>query len=215
MSNYSFLNNQLSKPTSIFGLRLWVVLGICVGAAIVIVLFLISLWFTSRRNSNKSKTLRLSAAVHKPSHINNSLTIPNVSKEIQEIPQPDPKLHKPDPAAETESQSGEGNRIHIEIGKDHRISYPERASSEARSGDQGGGAAAVPEVSHLGWGHWYTLRELEVATNGFADENVIGEGGYGIVYSGIFEDNTQVAVKNLLNNRFAFNSWKKKSFFLI
>ena len=37
--------------------------------------------------------------------------------------------------------------------------------------------------------------------NGFADENVIGEGGYGIVYRGVLEDNTNVAVKNLLNNR--------------
>lgn len=61
---------------------------------------------------------------------------------------------------------------------------------------------AIPEVSHLGWGHWYTLRELEVATNMFADENVIGEGGYGIVYHGVLEDKTQVAVKNLLNNRY-------------
>jgi len=30
---------------------------------------------------------------------------------------------------------------------------------------------------------------------------VIGEGGYGIVYRGLLEDNTNVAVKNLLNNR--------------
>ncbi|KAJ0482882.1 putative protein kinase RLK-Pelle-RLCK-V family [Helianthus annuus] len=50
-------------------------------------------------------------------------------------------------------------------------------------------------------GHWYTLREPEVATNGFLDENVIGEGGYGIVYSGVLDDNTMVVVKNLLNNR--------------
>ncbi|CAH8273546.1 unnamed protein product [Arabidopsis lyrata] len=58
-----------------------------------------------------------------------------------------------------------------------------------------------PEVSHLGWGRWYTLRELEAATNGLCEENVIGEGGYGIVYSGILTDGTKVAVKNLLNNR--------------
>ncbi|OAY81195.1 putative serine/threonine-protein kinase, partial [Ananas comosus] len=96
------------------------------------------------------------------------------------------------------------HRIHIELGKDHRITYPDRG------GGAGGGAAAssgeqvamaAPEVSHLGWGHWYTLRELEVATGFFADENVIGEGGYGIVYHGVLEDGTQVAVKNLLNNR--------------
>lgn len=59
----------------------------------------------------------------------------------------------------------------------------------------------MPEVSHLGWGHWYTLKELEAATAMFADEKVIGEGGYGIVYHGILEDGSQVAVKNLLNNR--------------
>jgi hypothetical protein len=43
---------------------------------------------------------------------------------------------------------------------------------------------------------------LEEATNGLAEENVIGEGGYGIVYRGVFADQTIVAVKNLLNNRY-------------
>ncbi|GJR96425.1 probable serine/threonine-protein kinase [Tanacetum coccineum] len=58
-----------------------------------------------------------------------------------------------------------------------------------------------PEVVNLVFGgHWYTLRELDIATNGFSSENVIGEGGYGIVYSGVLADNTMVAVKNLLNN---------------
>lgn len=56
----------------------------------------------------------------------------------------------------------------------------------------------------MGWGHWYTLRELEVATSGFGEESVIGEGGYGIVYRGVLEDKTVVAVKNLLNNRSSF-----------
>ncbi|KAA8528515.1 hypothetical protein F0562_035870 [Nyssa sinensis] len=224
----AFFNDELSKRTSIFGLRLWVVLGICVGAAIVLVLFLISLWFTSRRNNNKSSKHKLSS--HKP-------TIPNVSKEIQEIeidpsltqtqtnhhqenlkphqvpipdtlPESDSLARTEQPALLIEDESPiELQRIHIEIGKGHRISYPERGAGgglshgggEARSVDQV--AIAVPEVSHLGWGHWYTLRELEVSTNGFADENVIGEGGYGIVYRGVLEDNTLVAVKNLLNNR--------------
>lgn len=205
MSEYrvAFLNDQLSKHTSIFGLRMWVVLGICVGAAIVLVLFLVSLWFTSKRN-NKQKSC------HKP-------TIPNISKEIQEIrvdsklnqaPNPNP-LTKSDPFAVEEGSpvGSHQKKIHIEIGKDHRISYPERGGGgggdgEGRSGDQGSCSIAAPEVSHLGWGHWYTLRELEVSTSGFAPENVIGEGGYGIVYRGLLQDNTLVAVKNLLNNRF-------------
>ncbi|KAK9946490.1 hypothetical protein M0R45_011954 [Rubus argutus] len=220
MSGYSFLNDQLSRRTSIFGLHLWVVLGICVGAAIVLVLFLISLWFTSRRNSSST-----SKASQNP-------TIPNVSKEIQEIridctrnnPPPDPKpAQQADPAVDSDplaraqalllqpeeespASGGGRQRIHIEIGKDHRISYPEKgggssygSGGETRSGDQG--AITGPEVSHLGWGHWYTLRELEDATNGFADDNVIGEGGYGIVYRGVLGDNSMVAVKNLLNNK--------------
>lgn len=195
------MSDQLSKTTSIFGLNLWVVVGICVGVAIVLLLFFISLWLTSRR----SRTAR-------PPH-NNLSSIPTVSKEIQEIQIPHSQVQPepfPDsnPIPEEDSLIGY-NRIHIETGKDHRISYPERyygsssygsgGEGASRSGDQV--ASVVPEVSHLGWGHWYTLRELKASTNEFADENVIGEGGYGIVYYGLLEDNTRVAVKNLLNNR--------------
>ncbi|KAK4274677.1 hypothetical protein QN277_017866 [Acacia crassicarpa] len=203
MTNYAFLNDQLSAHTSIFGLRLWVVLGICVGAAIVIVLFLISLWFTKRNNNSSN---------HNSSH---NPSIPNVSKEIQEIkidPSRDPNHGRSDsyPEAEAEGdraqamlvqqQGVDSQRIHIEIGKDHRISYPEKGGGSSHgSGEQG--SISVPEVSHLGWGHWYTLRELEISTNGFADENVIGEGGYGIVFRGVLGDDTKVAIKNLLNNR--------------
>ncbi|KAF7817486.1 putative serine/threonine-protein kinase [Senna tora] len=189
MTNYAFLNDQLSKHTSIFGLRLWVVLGICVGAAIVLVLFLISLWFTSRRNNSSN---------HNPTN-----TIPNVSKEIPIDPYGDPTHPKSDPNPEAEAvpaldrlveQEDESHRILIEIGKDHRISYPERGGASSHGSGE-------PEVSHLGWGHWYSLRELDLSTNGFAEENVIGEGGYGIVYRGVLQDDTKVAVKNLLNNR--------------
>lgn len=67
-----------------------------------------------------------------------------------------------------------------------------------------GSGSVGPEVSHLGWGRWYTLRELEAATSGLCEENVIGEGGYGIVYRGILSDGTKVAVKNLLNNRYYY-----------
>ncbi|KAL0432546.1 UNVERIFIED_CONTAM: putative serine/threonine-protein kinase [Sesamum latifolium] len=109
-----------------------------------------------------------------------------------------------------EPDLNEDKRIHIEIGKGHRIAHPERVgpgsgsghgSGEARPGGEPAAVIAGPEVSHLGWGHWYTLRELEESTNSFADENVIGEGGYGIVYYGVLGDDTKVAVKNLLNNR--------------
>ncbi|KAK9279555.1 hypothetical protein L1049_013234 [Liquidambar formosana] len=182
----AFVNSELSKPTSIFGLRLWVVIGIFVGAIIVLILFLLSLCITSRRRRPYHRHPKLAAGE----------TTPVVSKEIQEI-----VYHDAAPPAVPE--------IQIDIGKvEHRVVFSDRsqASGESRatSGTEtasfasGGGG---PEVSHLGWGRWYTLRELEAATNGLADENVIGEGGYGIVYSGVLGDNTRVAVKNLLNNR--------------
>ncbi|XP_010422566.1 PREDICTED: probable serine/threonine-protein kinase At1g01540 [Camelina sativa] len=200
--SHSLNNNQLSRHTSIFNLRLWVVLGVCVGAAIVLLLVLISLWFVYRRSNKKNKSsLDPSSSSFSKSH---HTIVPVVSKEIQEI-RVDPSRPpvQPDPTPETHQDD---TKIHIEIGKDHRISYPERggwtgSGSGSGSGDQGLIMSAGPEVSHLGWGHWYTLRELEVSTNGFADENVIGQGGYGIVYRGVLEDKSMVAIKNLLNNK--------------
>ncbi|CAL9114365.1 unnamed protein product [Musa acuminata var. zebrina] len=153
---------DLSRKTVIFGLRMWSVVGICVGAAFVL-LFLLSLWIAHKRSTEPS----------------------------------------PVPAKQAEEESPVMlQRIHVETGKEHRSGGgggSSHGSGESRSADQA--PASVPEVSHLGWGHWYTMRELEVATGMFSDENVVGEGGYGIVYHGVLEDDTQIAVKNLLNNR--------------
>ncbi|CAI9101986.1 OLC1v1000167C1 [Oldenlandia corymbosa var. corymbosa] len=198
----SFVNSELSKPTSIFGLRLWVVIGIFVGAVIVLILFLLSLCITAYRRRAGSK----SKLHHRPGKFSGvagagELT-PVVSKEIQEI------VHDAHPDHRPIVPQGLPE-IQIDMGKvEHRVVFSDRGASsgesKATSGAETGsfgGSGSLPEVSHLGWGRWYTLRELEAATDGFADENVIGEGGYGIVYHGILADNTRVAVKNLLNNR--------------
>ncbi|KAK8964721.1 putative serine/threonine-protein kinase [Platanthera guangdongensis] len=60
---------------------------------------------------------------------------------------------------------------------------------------------SVASPSNLGWGKCYTTQELEEATGNFAEANVIGEGGYGVVYRGVLPDDTTIAIKNLLNNR--------------
>lgn len=155
---------------------------------------------TSRRRNHHSKPQKVSATSG-----GTELT-PVVSKEIQEIvPSSNHHdhhhYHRPINVPE----------IQIDMGKvEHRVVFSDKANSSGESlrsntnvPSESNSIASYggPEVSHLGWGRWYTLRELEMATNGLADENVIGEGGYGIVYSGIFGDNTRVAVKNLLNNR--------------
>ncbi|KVI06669.1 hypothetical protein Ccrd_014979 [Cynara cardunculus var. scolymus] len=204
--------DELSRKTSIFGLRFWVVLGICFGAAIVIAMFFISLYFTSKRKHSFKKTKTI---CHKP-------TIPTISDDIQE-PRVDPtrthdiETHDNQKHQQPQVEEEEGENPSIESGSlaivrshaavnDGNLNGYKKIQIEigkagGGSGDQLSIISVQPEVSHLGWGHWYTLRELEIATNGFADENVIGEGGYGIVYSGVLMDNTMVAVKNLLNNR--------------
>ncbi|CAN1843279.1 Receptor-like cytoplasmic kinase 185 [Linum perenne] len=43
----------------------------------------------------------------------------------------------------------------------------------------------------------FTYRELESATDRFSESNVIGNGGYGVVYRGILSDGTVAAIKML------------------
>lgn len=53
-----------------------------------------------------------------------------------------------------------------------------------------------PEVC-LGHLKRYSFKELRVATNNFSAKNILGKGGYGIVYKGCLRDGTVVAVKRL------------------
>ncbi|URE38593.1 Leucine rich repeat N-terminal domain, partial [Musa troglodytarum] len=53
-----------------------------------------------------------------------------------------------------------------------------------------------PEVC-LGHLKRYSFKELRVATNNFNSKNILGKGGYGIVYKGCMRDGTIVAVKRL------------------
>ncbi|KAK6921825.1 Serine-threonine/tyrosine-protein kinase, catalytic domain [Dillenia turbinata] len=44
---------------------------------------------------------------------------------------------------------------------------------------------------------WFTYQELVAATNGFSDQNLVGEGGFGSVYKGCLPDGQEIAVKQL------------------
>ncbi|XP_004510748.1 probable serine/threonine-protein kinase At1g01540 [Cicer arietinum] len=178
----TFIDKQLSRRTTIFGLRLWVLIGILVAFFIVLSLFLLSLCFTFRRR-HKTKLN------HRP---------PVVSKEIKEIINHAPPLseiHVDTVKLELHNFNNNNNN--------HPVSYSgeSRGTGSVCETVSSLGSVVGPEVSHLGWGRWYTLRELEAATNGLSEHNVIGEGGYGIVYSGVLPDGTKIAVKNLLNNK--------------
>ncbi|KAI7742777.1 hypothetical protein M8C21_031607, partial [Ambrosia artemisiifolia] len=44
---------------------------------------------------------------------------------------------------------------------------------------------------------WFRIDELDEATKGFSQQNLIGQGGFGVVYKGTLSDGTVVAVKKM------------------
>ncbi|KAL5699315.1 non-specific serine/threonine protein kinase [Ranunculus cassubicifolius] len=57
----------------------------------------------------------------------------------------------------------------------------------------------TPSMGSYGSSTWriFTYKELQTATNGFSEENKLGEGGFGSVYWGKTTDGLQIAVKKL------------------
>ncbi|KAB5561317.1 hypothetical protein DKX38_006274 [Salix brachista] len=182
-TDYS-LPHKLTSTTPFFNLKLYVLIAILL-ICVLLVSFFIFLCVHLRRASRKRNRMRVK---------HSSGSIPLVSKEIVEIKDLDLKENKEKDEGKVvnmgfvkmESSGGGGD---VEMGK------KSGASSSSISDD----VSSVEE--NIGWGRWYSLKELEIATRGLAEENVIGEGGYGVVYRGVLQDGSVVAVKNLLNNK--------------
>lgn len=215
MSSQKSLDTELSKK--VLGLKLWVLIGVCVGAFIVLILCILSIWVMFRRKSRRTlDKFTLSQ-------------IPNVSKDIKVDRIGTQNFHDENLFLNVNDKSTDRNSekmYHLGMSKSSdpdnvsqcsSVYHHERGCS-SQSGEEGssgtvrkhsslsyGLASAspligLPEVSHLGWGHWFTLRDLEYATSRFSAENVLGEGGYGVVYKGRLINGAEVAVKKLLNN---------------
>ncbi|KAD3641957.1 hypothetical protein E3N88_31181 [Mikania micrantha] len=205
----SSIDTGLSKKTSIMGLKLWVLICLCAGVLICIFLCILSMWVTWQRKSRRRNSYPLSQ-------------IPNVPKDIRvdSVGGPGPHDNFEHPSTINNNEPG-GNKssgkmlFQLGVSKSGDADNLSQSSSmyerEGTSGylwkqsSSSHGAMAspfigLPENSHLGWGHWFTLRDLEQATHRFSNENVIGEGGYGVVYKGSLINGTEVAVKKLLNN---------------
>ncbi|KAG5538320.1 hypothetical protein RHGRI_019046 [Rhododendron griersonianum] len=193
-----FVHKQLSRKTSILGLRLWILISIIAGSVILLTLLLSCLCFSScrRRRRNSSKLLhrrkstklfhRLKSPEHPQGHVSVAPVVP------QEIA---PKVAAPKRGPESQIKVEKKTELRVLVDSDRT---PSNTASVGR------GPPPTPQpppgVTHLGWLRRYTLREIEVATKGLSGGNVIGEGGHGIVYRGVLEDETIVAVKNLSNN---------------
>ncbi|EOA34284.1 hypothetical protein CARUB_v10021799mg [Capsella rubella] len=206
------LNNQLSRESPVFGLKVWEVIGIAVALLIIAILSVLSFCLTSKKKSRSSKT---GLPV---------IQTPPVSKEIREVrvehvsasnfapgegilltiqdknnKDADKVMVHLDMGKKRSSSGRSGSFHHLEIMDKHSESAEEfSASSSLYNIATPSPLSGLPE-SHLGWGHWFTLRDLEIATTRFSKENVIGEGGYGVVYRGVLLNGTPVAVKKIFN----------------
>ncbi|KAL8131937.1 hypothetical protein AgCh_007733 [Apium graveolens] len=208
------LNRELKKK--VLGLRLWELIGICVGAFIVLILCVLSMWVTCRRRSRRTHRKYTDPQ------------IPFASKDIKvdRVGQRNMNDHPESVVVSVPDKSSDKNSekllVHLGMSKSSDADNISQCSSmyyhdrpcSSQSGEEGSSGTTrkqssyptaspligLPEMSHLGWGHWFTLRDLQLATNRFSAENVIGEGGYGVVYRGVLINGTEVAVKKLLNN---------------
>ncbi|CAN1312969.1 Probable receptor-like protein kinase At5g18500 [Linum perenne] len=166
----------MSRKTGIFGLQVWEVICICV-AIFVIVILSFSIYLSSRKKKSSNRRSQ-----------HQQQQIPAVSKEIKEVFQIEqvstdefaPRDGGVLLTIHDKSNENDSDKVLVHVGM-------------AKKNKNGNGNA-------LGWGHWFTLRDLELATNRFSKDNVLGEGGYGVVYRGNLVNGSPVAVKKILNN---------------
>ncbi|KAL8160406.1 hypothetical protein V2J09_001943 [Rumex salicifolius] len=220
-ANMASLNAALSKK-SLGGIKVWEVIGLIVGGFIVIILMVL-LYFclTSRKKSRRHngrlpvtqiptiskeiKEISVSQITQDDYAYHNGV-LQSLQEKFNEKEKDSDKLLV-QPAVEktkygdANSQSDSFTYLEKEAGGQ---SGDEECSGKFRHSPRPTSIpsplSGLPEFSQLGWGHWFTLRDLEVATERFSKENIIGEGGYGVVYRGELINGSPVAVKRILNN---------------
>lgn len=221
----SDLNTQLSKSAGLFGLKVWEVIGIIVGLLIVIILFLLTFYLTSRKKSRRAQQKLPLSQIPTISKEIKEVRVEQVSAD-EFVPRDGILLTIHDKSSDKDSdkvlvhlgmpKANKNGDNSSQSGSFHHVDKDYCGSQSGEEGSSGTFAgykpssshpitapsplSGLPEFSHLGWGHWFTLRDLELATNRFSKDNVLGEGGYGVVYQGQLINGTQVAVKKLLNN---------------
>ncbi|KAL6614782.1 hypothetical protein ACP70R_037052 [Stipagrostis hirtigluma subsp. patula] len=209
------ISEALSRETPVFHLKLWVLIAIGVGIVMAI-LFIIALCLSVRRKKKTVKGFDATSLAEIPI-VSKEINVDRVdAQSIHDSGPPFMPVHDKYTQMRSAAHLSESRSVDVDAFSQcssvYNIekagsSYSEDYSSSgpARKGSSPYAYSAsplvgLPELSHLGWGHWFTLRDLEYATNRFAKSNVLGEGGYGVVYKGRLVNGTEVAVKKILNN---------------
>ncbi|KAK9086210.1 hypothetical protein Syun_028604 [Stephania yunnanensis] len=214
------LNAELSKKTNVLGLKVWVLIGIFVGVFIVsilCVLYCLTYRKKARRATDKLPVSQIPIISKEIKEVKVEQIFNNRFISSDGI-----LIHHLEKSSDKEADrlfvnsgmdkknNGDNNS---ELGSFRYIEKDNVGSQSDEHGSSGGVTTGhrpsasypiaapspltgLPEFSHLGWGHWFTLRDLDQATNRFSKENVIGEGGYGAK----LRKNSEMLVYEYVNN---------------
>lgn len=188
----SFLRQKLTKPTPLYGVKLWILIALAF-AFVTVILIIISLSYNLLRRRRKSykpyeshllfpetilSRFPYNNGYNRPSSIDRSLLL------------------------ESEMMSsGSRHDYHRPVLSGQ---WSSRTGNHTTDVESAAGVIYSPVIKDS-WRKMFSLMEIEVATNGLALDNVIGNGDYGTVYYGVLFDGTRVAVKKLLINRYFFS----------
>ncbi|KAJ6684103.1 hypothetical protein OIU85_007761 [Salix viminalis] len=193
--NTSSIDTKLSKHTSFFGLRLWVLILVLIAVFTLVFLVIMAACFIClcRRKSKpfNAHLRRLSSPISMKGFLN-SYTTPSkdkslLSNRILEVEMDIEKLDHHHQIMLTDQCSN----VSTGVTTQWSVTGVADLDPTARY------SSAVPDI----WrGNRIALKEIEVVTDGFADKNMIGSGDYGVAYRGVLLDTARVAVKRLLSN---------------
>ena len=167
--------------------------GAAVGAGFVLLLFVGFCFFWSRRQKKRKQKYYYGHG--DPSHGNGSQYY-NSGQHPHPNWQGGPGPHGMDHVVRVQQgQNGSGV-----WGAPHPLMNSSDMSSNYSFGmGPSGGAMSTPSpgLSLTLKGGTFTYEELASATKGFANENIIGQGGFGYVHKGVLPNGKEVAVKSL------------------
>uniref|UniRef100_A0ACD5VIY2 Uncharacterized protein n=1 Tax=Avena sativa TaxID=4498 RepID=A0ACD5VIY2_AVESA len=222
----SDLDSEMTRK--VLGLALWVWIAIGVVALLVAILLMICIWAASRRRTKRTRDSlsqtqipiyskeipvdrvgggggggrSLAQTMHEREHP----SLPPQDKHANREPGKTQAGHTALSKSSDHDNMSQGSSVcnadpagAVHSGEDGSSGHARKPYSPAAF-VSASPLVGLPEFSHLGWGHWFTLRDLEFATSRFSKENVLGEGGYGVVYRGRLVNGTEVAIKKIFNN---------------
>ncbi|KAJ6960792.1 serine/threonine-protein kinase [Populus alba x Populus x berolinensis] len=193
--NTSSIDTKFSKHTSFFGIRLWVLVLALIAVFTALFLVIMAACFIClcrRKFKPFNPHLRRLLNPISMKGFLNSYTIPSKDKRLlsQRVSEVEMNIEKFDHHHQVMLTDQCSN---VSTGLTTRWSGTGVADLEATARY----SSVVPDA----WrGNRIALKEIEVVTDGFADNNMIGSGDYSVAYRGVLLDTTRVAVKRLLSN---------------